>query len=64
MALLGYGLGGILYLAALIWLIYEIYVTKSHIKKENQIWWTIFAILPGINIIAAIAYIVMYKMKK
>jgi hypothetical protein len=64
MAFLGYGFAGILYLVALIWLLFETYKHDSKIKKDNKIWWTIFAIIPGVNIIAAIAYIIMYKMKK
>ncbi len=61
MALLGYGLGGIIALICAIWVIYDVWTNQKKMKQEHKIIWTIVAIL--FNVLTAIVYYFVVKRK-
>jgi hypothetical protein len=59
MALLSYGLGGIIALICAVWVIYDVWTNQKKMKQGHKILWTIAAIV--LNILTAIVY---YFVKK
>ena len=62
MALLTGGLLGVVALLCAVWVIYDVFTQNKKLSTELKVLWTVLALI--FNIITAIIYFLVYKLKK